>query len=373
MNQINEIIKSKINSRINRNTIINSSTIKDILNECCMDLQIDVPELVCCDTLAKSFSTFCLRNKAYLIYDNCLVEALHIFNSIVANGKSTSNVNKFFYKLFAEELACQGDFVHSIYFIGKYSELFFDFLTDDKEFEDMLSRQLTFQIYFLISHELTHLALQKVDGWAISNEFFKLIQVATRLLMERFTKDGMSQVEVLSQVSGFFLKDETQDFDEYMNLIAQSERFCHFVEECYCDFMGFKLLLEHYAAPDESIGSITNTLNFLILLECVKSDLHMGIKGINNIKKEAQDTLYFSVLRVQVLLIILQMNETQGIKTTRKGIKDCSFITERLELFIQSLPDESSLSVVEDSILKNISRDNIISYITKKLYFCRVI
>ncbi len=371
---INAIISNKINARICRKEgITYSETIQDILNECCSDLEIPVPTLICCDTLTKSLSAFTLRKNPYIIYDNGLIESLHIFNSITAMDCNSTDIDKMFYKLFAEEMALKGDLHYSLYFTGKYGEHSFSFdITQTNDF-DYIRHQLTYQIYFLIGHELTHLSLKQSDKWMIPDKFSRIIQVATRMLTERFVKSGMNEKEVLSKISGYFLKEEMHSMDDYMNLIVKSDRFIHFVEECYCDFMGFKLLMEHYANPDEAIGAITNALNFLIILESIKSDLSDDIHKLNNIKKEAEDTLYFSVLRVQVLLIILQMNETQEIKITLSGVKDCSVITERLEAFIESLPNEESFRIISSSVFQDINNHDLLLYIVKKLYYCSVI
>ncbi len=192
------------------------------------------------------------------------------------------------------------------------------------------------------------------------------------MLTERSIKSGMTETDVLTKISGYFLKEDVQNMDEYMNLIIKSDRFIHFVEECNCDFMGFKLLMEHYANPNETISAISNALSFLLLLECIKSDLSQGIHNLNNTKKEAEDTLYFSVLRVQVLLTILQMNKAGEIKITLNEVKDCSFIAERLETFIESLPDENTLKMFNSSMIEKISNEDILSYIIKKLYYCTV-
>lgn len=366
---IENIITSKINARIcRRANITNSETIQDILKECCSDLKISMPTLFCCDSLTKSLSAFTLREKPYIIYDNGLIEALHIFNSITTTDYNSCDIDKLFYKLFAEELALRGDLLYSLYFAGRYDQLSFSFDAIESDNVDFIRHQLTYQIYFLIGHELTHLALRLADEWIVPDKFSRLIQVATRMLTERFIKSGMTEIDVLSRISGYFLKEETHNLDEYMNLIIKSDRFIHFVEECYCDFKGFKLLMEHYANPDEAIGAITNALNFLIILESIKSDLSEGIHKLNSTRKEAEDTLYYSVLRVQVLLIILQMNEAQEIKITLSGVKDCSLITKRLKAFIESLPDEDTLKKVNSSMLHNLNNERLIDSFVNAVY-----
>lgn len=367
MNQIDEILSRKIHNRISRQKIEPITTIHQIIKECSSDLGIEEPKLIFCDTLRRSFNAFKLKSEHYLLYDNNLIESLYIFNHIAMDTSNTDNMDKFFYKLFAEELICGGDLIHSLYFSGKYRLYDYTFVTDKTP---NILEQSTRQIYFLMGHELMHISLSHNEGNSnnkISDEFIKVIKVATRILMEKFVKDDSSELEVLSKVSGYFLKEIVDNFNDYMNKIEKSERFLHFVEECYCDYTGLKLLLEHYSGAEKSIAAITNTLNFLIIFESIRSDLFFGIKELNSITKEAHDTLYYSVLRVQVLLIILQMNSSELIKLSYNEVKDCSPITERLEHFIKSLPSDKSMSVIDDSILPNLDKETLISYILKSL------
>lgn len=67
------------------------------------------------------------------------------------------------------------------------------------------------------------------------------------------------------------------------------------------------------------------------------------------------------------------MNEAQEIKITLSGVKDCSVITERLEAFIELLPDEESLKIINSSVFQDINNHDLLSYIVKKLYYCSVI
>ena len=66
------------------------------------------------------------------------------------------------------------------------------------------------------------------------------------------------------------------------------------------------------------------------------------------------------------------MNEASEIKITLNAVKDCSSITEQLETFIESLPDENTLKIFNDSIFEKMSKEDMISYIAKKLYYCSV-
>jgi len=144
---INTIISNKIKARICRKEgKTDSATIQDILNECCSDLGIPVPTLICCDTLTKSLSAFTLRKNPYIIYDNGLIEALHIFNSITATDCNPTDIDKLFYKLFAEEMALKGNLHYSLYFTGKYGKSSFSFDSTQTYDFDYIRHQLTYQI-----------------------------------------------------------------------------------------------------------------------------------------------------------------------------------------------------------------------------------
>ena len=366
-----EIINAKINSRCKRSEISKKESIKNILKDCCNEFNVDVPHLICCDTVTKNFSAFALHGIDYIIYDNCLTESLYLFNAIIYNGNDVNDINKFFYKLFAEELILRNNLPHSLYFTGKYRKLQFSFEDNDnlKDVDDQLARQ----IYFLIGHELTHLSLQN-HRIEISQQFRELVLVAVRLLTKRFISEKRDEIEVLSEVSGYFIKNDSfNNMDEYIKQLAYSEHFAHFVEECFCDFQGFKLLLEHYSNPNASIYAISNALNYLIMQESLRSDLSEGVVNISNIKKEADDTLYFSVLRIQMLLIILEMNELDSIKIAYDKTYDSCLLTEQLEQFILNLPDKTILEKLDDELLPKISKKQITRSLIKQLNYCHLL
>lgn len=365
------IINAKIDTRCKRNEISKKESIMSILTDCCNELYVDTPHLICCDTITRNFSVFTLRGKDYIIYDNCLTESLYLFNAIIYNGNNVNDINKFFYKLFAEELILRNNLPHSLYFIGKYRESAFSFEDNDnlKDVDDQLTRQ----IYFLIGHELTHLSLQN-RRIKISKQFHKLVLVAVRLLAKRFISEKRDETQVLSEISGYFIKNNSfNNTEEYIRQLNHSEHFAHFVEECFCDFQGFKLLLEHYSNPNTSIYAISNALNYLIMQESLRSDLSEGVVNISDIKKEAVDTLYFSVLRIQMLLIILEMNELDSIKIAYDKTYDSCLLIEQLEQFIMNLPDKFILEKLDDQLLPKISKKKIIRSLIKQLNYCHLL
>ena len=78
-----EIIARKIADRCCRRDIHNGSDVDNIVEECCEDLQVNIPEIIQCETLTRSFCAFYLRGRPYLIYDSCLMEVLYIYDSII--------------------------------------------------------------------------------------------------------------------------------------------------------------------------------------------------------------------------------------------------------------------------------------------------
>ena len=366
-----EIINAKIDSRCKRNEVSKKESVMTILEDCCIELNVDVPQLICCDTLTKNYSAFVLQGKKYIIYDNGLTESLYLFNAILFEGNNTEDIDKFFYKLFAEELILVNNLPHSLYFTGKYRELQFSF-EDNDDLQDV-NDQLSRQIYFLLGHELTHLSLKnyKIE---VPTQFHDLVLVAVRLLTKRFISETRDEKQVLSEISGYFIKNARfNSIEEYIKQLENSEHFTHFVEECFCDFQGFKLLLEHYSNPNASIYAISNALNYLIMQESLRSDLSEGVVNINNIKKEAGDTLYFSVLRIQMLLIVLEMNKLDGIKIAYDKTYDSCILTEQLEQFILSLPDKTILDKLDDDLLPKISKKQIVSSLIKQLNYCHLL
>lgn len=368
---INDIITYKINSRHKRTQLDKVQTIEDIVNECCSALKSNKPEVLYCDTLVRSFNAFTLRNKSFLIYDNCLAEALFLYNSIINNTFNSSDVNKLFYKIFSEELILKSDLLHSLYFVGKYNQNMFSFDKISDELDKQIRDQTARQIYFLIGHELTHLGLSS-GIFTISSEFNKFILTGVHGLSQRFIKNEINGRETLSNLVGYFTNRNIDSFDEYSDTIKDSSRFAHFVEECFCDFTGFKLLMEHYAEHDVSIFAISNAINYLILQESIRSDMANGIEHISDIKKEAQDTLFFSVFRLQILFMILQANKIDASTSIYEKTQNNWEIIDALEQFIQNLPKGDSLKILTPDMLPNIGKEKLEHSLVSQLYYGRI-
>ncbi len=366
---IDDIIDNKIKSRFVRNKCVNEDSVERILKDCCEELSIDQPNLICCDTLKRSFSAFILRSESYLIYDDCLTESLYLFNAIIKYGNDT-DAYKFFYKLFAEELILTNNLAHSLYFSGKYRKAEYSFQSVSNL--DEINDQVTRQLYFLIGHELTHLSLQ-IKNIEITHQFQYIVLEAVRLLTLRFINDGKDEKQVLSEISGYFISNQVfSNIDEYIDCLPKSDNFNHFVEECFCDYQGFKMVIENYSDADISVNSISNALNYLIMQESLRSDLSQGVYYINNARKEAQDTLYFSLLRVQMMIIILVMNDIAELKIAFDQTYECCMLTRNLEHFIDELPPPEVLKKIDDSLLPKMDRTKVMSSVIGSLRYCHL-
>ena len=94
MISVEEIIARKISDRCCRRQFKESKQVNLIVQECCEDLQMPVPQIVYCETLTRSFSAFYLRNQPYIIYDSCLMEALYIYDCIIMSGNNEQDSKK---------------------------------------------------------------------------------------------------------------------------------------------------------------------------------------------------------------------------------------------------------------------------------------
>lgn len=368
-----EILAVKLSSRCCRKKQQNLPNIKAIVDECSADLGMKPPELICCESLTRSFSAFYLMGQPYIIYDACLIEALYIYDSILVCGANRSDMDKFFYKLFGEECIRNGDLVHALYFAGKHKNIEYSF--DRRgETDAQIIKQVSYQSYFLLGHELCHIKLNEPNSEGIPEAYKQFVRGAIGALTEReMKKSNQCLAEYVSNRTRYFPVTKTpQTLDEYLEILVKSERFIHFAEECYCDFIGFKLLVEQYRLPNISVNAISSTLNYLITQECIRSDLCEGIEFANNTFREANATMFYSVLRVQILLLTLEMNRMKDIEQAFAEIHDRSQLTDRLRLFIQGLPNVEAMKSITEDNLPDIDRSLLVRALLQEFYYCSV-
>lgn len=368
-----EILSVKLSSRCCRKRLRDLPNITAIVEECSAGLGMKSPELICCESLTRSFSAFSLMGEPYLIYDACLIEALYIYNQILTSGTEQQDMDKFFYKLFGEECIRNGDLVHALYFAGKYRNLKYSF-EENSEKHNQISEQIGYQSYFLICHELCHILLGKRDSEGIPAGYKQFVRGAVGVLTERGMKAGNQPLAeyVLDRASYFPVTRTPETLDEYLDMLMENERFIHFIEECYCDFIGFKLLVEQYKLPNVSVSAISSALNYLIMQESIRSDMREGVAYAKNLFREANPTMFYSVLRTQMLLLTLEMNHMEDIERAFAQIHNRSYLTDRLNVFIQKLPDEEAMKSVSEYDLPNIDKDLLVRELLKEFYYCSV-
>ena len=66
-----EILTKKIADRCCRRNLKQSEGILEIVNDCSENLGMEVPEVICCETLTRSLSAFYFRKNPYLIIFAC--------------------------------------------------------------------------------------------------------------------------------------------------------------------------------------------------------------------------------------------------------------------------------------------------------------
>lgn len=219
-----EIIARKIADRCCRRQMRESSQVNEIVQECCEELHISAPKIIYCETLTRSFSAFYLRKQPYLIYDSCLMETLLIYDSIIMSERNDGDMEKLFYKLIGEELILKSDLPRSLYFSGKYRRLKYTFEEKQPANKYEINQMMSFQIYFLIGHELGHLLLDKDSSSGIPDDYWRYAKACIRTLTNRLIGD-YSLDEFFKMRFGYFIDSIPSSLEEYFELLWESNRF----------------------------------------------------------------------------------------------------------------------------------------------------
>lgn len=176
--------------------------------------------------------------------------------------------------------------------------------------------------------------------------------------------------DVLKDRAEYFSDTTPESIEEYITVLNESQKFDHFLEECYCDYMGFKLLIEHYENAGKSVDAILSALNCLLTLECIRNDLRDGISCIKKAHRIANRALYFSLIRTELLLCTIEISNLDT-SSALEGIHNRIVITDRLKKFISCLPNEK-LNELSDDNLPLMPPKQIIDSMIKQLYYSSV-
>lgn len=365
-----DIIAEKLRYRCCRREVRFLPKIQSIVDECRENLNMSPLHLICCESLIRTFSAFFLRMEPYLIYDSCLLETLYLYDCVLYSGANKNDMDKLFYKMYGEELVLCGDLDCSPYFAEMYTRLRFSFENEIDAIK--IEQQLSRQNYFLIAHEIAHLSLRGNAATTIPEKYRELVRAAVIVLTKRIVKQGQPLKEVLAERTGYFLDTIPETLEEYFDILMDSGRFIHFVEECYCDFIGLKMLLEHYDETVLSIKAVSSALNYLIMQESIRCDLEDGIAHLKDAERRPQAAMYFSVLRTQLLLITLEMNESDSIAAAFAEIYDRSSLTERLGEFVKSLPDREKIKYLAKSEFLEMDRATLTDTLLRQFYYAHI-
>lgn len=369
-----DILSLKLSSRFCRRKKRDLPDIKAIVAECSEGLGMKAPELLCCESLTRSFNAFHLMGKPYLIYDACLIEALYIYDLILASDAKQQDMDKFFYKLFGEECIRNRDLVHALYFAGKYRGMKYSFDLDEDAYGYVKS-QIACQSYFLIGHELGHLKLKEPNSEGIPAGYKQFIRAAIGVTTRRSMKEkNLSISEYAMKHGDFFpVSSPPQSLYEYLDMLMENGKFVAFMEECYCDFIGYQLLKEKYGGTDFFINAISKALNYLLTQEAIRSDLHDGVERVKDVLRDITVTLFYSGQRVIMLLLALGMNHNGEMEKAYVDTHDRDQLTDRLTSFIQELPDVDVMNRVSEADLPNIDRERLEKALMQEFYYCSVV
>ena len=146
----------------------------------------------------------------------------------------------------------------------------------------------------------------------------------------------------------------------------------HFVEECFCDLQGLKLLLEHYDGAENSIKAIAAALNYLILQEAVRSDMTENKFFFGDRTHDISKTVYYSVLRTEILLLTIQYNKLGHIEDAFLEVLNRSTLTSYWSDLIKKIPSEESFSIISEADLPDIDRKELISNLMSTFYYAHI-
>lgn len=368
---IEQIIARKISDRFCRRELRESVEINGIVRGCCHDLNLDIPEVIFCETLTRTSSAFYLRNKPFLIYDSCLLEALYIYDSIILSNRTRDHdLEKLFYKLVGEELLLCKNLPKSLYFSGKYRATEYLFEENMDSMHNKVRGMVSAQSYFLIGHELQHLSLNKANE-TVPSDFCRYSSACMQALNNLFMR-SQSEEKFLKDHYMYFMEECPKSIDEYYDRLWNSKRYKIFLEECYCDLCGLKLLLEHYDNAELSVRAISAAMNFLILQELIRSDISSGVLLFHNKSQDVPRNAYFSVQRMMYLLITLQFNGLTDAANEYRKIQTESMIKHYWQLLVDKIPSEESFQGLSERDLPNVDRRDLIDSLISNFYFISI-
>lgn len=208
-----------------------------------------------------------------------------------------------------------------IYFYNKYKLDQFTFSDDIEEFDRQVKDCLFYQIYFLIVHELSHLAIKQGIGVCSYEEY------------SNFFYESLNFISINS--SSKLLQNRTWDKNQIQALI----------EECYCDYNAFCVLIDaNDANKNKSLEYSYCLLNFLITYEMMKNCLEDGLFR-EFLEYEAKENFFYLYIRLNIFTVTcLLIDNSFGSEIRSK----CDYINDIFKDVWRGLCDD-----IGDNILLN--------------------
>lgn len=100
------------------------------------------------------------------------------------------------------------------------------------------------------------------------------------------------------------------------------------VEECYCDWNGVKLLLEHYNNLEKSVRAISAVFKYLIIQEAIRSDIGKHKFFFEDSKHKVSRAIFFSVLRIEIILLTIRINHLGSVEYAFREIQEQYLLTD---------------------------------------------
>lgn len=366
-----EIISKKIADRCCRRGILQSDNIEEIVAECSIDLGMAIPRVIYCETLTRSLSAFYFRKIPYMIYDSCLLEALYIYDGISLSGNNELELYKLVYKLIGEELIRNNQLERCLYFSKKYQSI--KYLFDKEGNNDRITELISLQSYFLIGHELGHLQVRKQNVYAadLPGDYRKFIKVCIKILTQSVVEEDRV-MEFLEKHFRYFMQDCPRTMEQYFEELMQSKQYENFVEECYCDWNGVKLLLEHYGNPKESLRAISLVFKYLIIQEAIRSDIEGGKLFFDDPDHEVSRAAYFSVLRLEIVLLEIRFNNLGDIEEAFFEEQEQHLLTDTWMKILRKIPNDKAFKTVPKDILSGVGRKELANVLINTFYYMHV-
>lgn len=325
MLDVDRIIKLKLKYRLERCDVKVNTQIIDIMNNCCKVLNLAFnPNIIFCDSLVKNFNTFYIRNQPFILVDYSLIECMYIFNAIIISNVKKSDIIKFYNKIICEELIYNNS-ENIVYFFEEYKKNEFSFSYYMNIYDKQVKNCLFYQIYFLLVHELSHLAVKqgtRVCSYDDYNNFF---------------------FESLK----FIVKNSSSKIIKNRRWDKNDNKIHALIEECYCDYNAFCTLID--ANDTDKSNSLEYSyclLNFLVTYEMVKDTIENGLFR-EFLEQEATDTFFYLHVRLNIFTVtLLLFDDSFGNELRSK----CDYINHVFKEVLGSLRKEG---IGGDNILIN--------------------